>query len=102
LPKEEPGSEPSWFGFPITLNKKCKIKRKDVIAKLYEKKIDTRLLFAGNLTKQPAYLNKNFKISGNLRITDYVMANSFWIGLHPSLDEEELSFVIKTIKKCLK
>jgi len=100
LPKEENGSEPSWFGFPITLSKSCKIKRKDIIAKLYEKKIGTRLLFSGNLTKQPAYINKNFKISGKLSNTDYIMENTFWIGVFPGLDEEELTYVVKIIKSC--
>ena len=100
LPKEENGSEPSWFGFPITLSKSCKVKRKDIIAKLYEKKIGTRLLFSGNLTKQPAYINKNFKISGKLSNTDYIMENTFWIGVFPGLDEEELSYVVKIIKSC--
>ena len=100
LPEEEMGSEPSWFGFPISLREKCKISRQEVIKKLYDKKIGTRLLFSGNLTKQPAYKNKKFKISGNLPNTDYVMNNTFWVGVFPGLGEEELSFIVKNIKNC--
>ena len=100
LPEEEIDSEPSWFGFPISLKEKCKISREELIKKLYDKKIGTRLLFSGNLTKQPAYKNKNFKISGNLSNTDYVMKNTFWVGVFPGLGEEELSFISESINNC--
>ena len=97
LPEAEPNSDPSWFGFPITIKKGSKFKREDIIKKLTEAKIGTRLLFAGNLTKQPAYIKKKFIISGNLKITDLIMQNTFWVGIQPSLGEEELSFVAKTL-----
>jgi len=102
LPEAEKNSDPSWFGFPITLKKNCKVKKIDIIKKLTEKKIGTRPLFAGNLTKQPAYLNKKFKINGNLEVTDSVMNNSFWVGIHPSLGEEELNFIAKSLEECIK
>ena len=102
LPKEEVQSDPSWFGFPISLKKNCKIKRHELILKLTENKIGTRLLFSGNITRQPAYLKKKFRISGKLSNTDYVMNNTFWVGLYPGLGEEELSFVVQNIKKYLK
>ena len=97
LPEAEPNSDPSWFGFPITIKKGSKFQREDIIKKLTEAKIGTRLLFAGNLTKQPAYIKKKFVISGNLKITDLIMQNTFWVGIQPSLGEEELSFVAKTL-----
>ena len=97
LPEAEPNSEPSWFGFPITIKKDTKFKREDIIKKLTDAKIGTRLLFAGNLTKQPAYIKKKFIVSGNLNTTDLIMQNTFWVGIQPSLGEEELSFVGKTI-----
>ena len=102
LPEAEPNSEPSWFGFPITIKENSKINRKNLIEKLTEKKIGTRLLFAGNLTKQPAYMKKNFKVSGELKVTDKVMANTFWVGIHPAIGEEELSFTAKTLKEAFK
>lgn len=102
LPNKEINSDPSWFGFPISLKENVKISRKDLILGLNEKKIGTRLLFSGNLTKQPAYIGKAFKISGNLQNTDFVMQNTFWVGLYPGLGEEELNFVSNTIKKLIK
>ncbi len=100
LPEPEKNSDPSWFGFIITIKKESKFNRRKVVADLNEKKVGTRLLFAGNLTKQPAYLNKKFKVSGELPVTNLVMDNTFWVGLHPALGEEELDYVVKTIKKC--
>lgn len=102
LPEAEKKSNPSWFGFPISIKKNSKIERKFIISKLTENKIGTRLLFAGNITKQPAYLRKNFKISENLTNTDFVMNNTFWVGIFPGIGEEELSFTAKIIKQCFK
>ena len=99
LPEAEKLSEPSWFGFPITVRNEKKIKRVDVLNYLTKHNIGTRLLFAGNLTKQPAYVNKNFKISGSLNNTDIIMHNTFWVGLHPSLDEEELGYIVKILNE---
>ena len=99
LPEAEINSDPSWFGFPITLKKDSKFKRTDIIRKLTENKIGTRLLFAGNLTKQPAYISKKFKIHGNLDITNLIMSNTFWIGIQPSIGEKELTFVAKILKE---
>ncbi len=102
LPKKENNSDPSWFGFPISIKNNSKVKRQEVLLKLNDKKIGTRLLFSGNLTKQPAYIGKKFRISGKLEKTDFVMQNTFWIGLYPGLGEEELSFVVKTLKNILR
>ena len=99
LPESEPNSNPSWFGFPITIKENSRFERKEIIKKLAEKKIGTRLLFAGNLTKQPAYLNKKFRISESLKNTDFIMRNTFWVGIQPSLDVEELTYVSEQIKK---
>ena len=98
LPEAEPDSDPSWFGFPITIKNKSKFKRSDVLKKLTEKKIGIRLLFAGNLTKQPAYIKKKFKVNGDLINTDLVMNNTFWVGIQPSLGEEELTYVAGELK----
>ncbi len=102
LPKEENNSDPSWFGFPITLKENSKLNRHQLLLKLNENKIGTRLLFSGNLTKQPAYLKREFKVFGELLNTDRVMKNTFWIGLYPDLGEEQLHFVTQSIKKNLK
>ena len=102
LPEAEKNSDPSWFGFPITIKENSKFKRKDLINHLTNNKIGTRLLFAGNLTKQPAYLNKNFRVESELNTTDLIMNNTFWVGIQPALGEEELSFTAKTIKNFFK
>jgi CDP-6-deoxy-D-xylo-4-hexulose-3-dehydrase len=102
LPEAEKNSKPSWFGFPITIRKDCNIQRRDLINVLNENRIGTRLLFAGNITKQPAYLKKFFKISGNLNNTDFIMNNTFWLGIYPGLGEEELSFTAKVLKNFFK
>ena len=99
LPKAEINSDPSWFGFPITLKENSKFKRKNLIQFLTEAKIGTRLLFAGNLTKQPAYIKKKFRISSELKVTDLIMNNTFWVGIQTSLGEEELNYTANTIKK---
>ncbi|MDC0426571.1 lipopolysaccharide biosynthesis protein RfbH [Pelagibacteraceae bacterium] len=102
LPEAEINSDPSWFGFPITLKKESKFKRTDIIKKLTENKIGTRLLFAGNITKQPAYVSKKFKVHGSLETTDMIMANTFWVGIQPAIGEEELSYIAKILKEFFK
>jgi CDP-6-deoxy-D-xylo-4-hexulose-3-dehydrase len=98
LPEATPLSEPSWFGFLITIKKNSGIERRDLINYLDQNKIGTRLLFAGNLTKQPYMQNLNFKISGELKNTDFVMSNSFWIGLYPGISFEMLDYVTHKIE----
>ena len=99
LPEAEKNSDPSWFGFPITIKSNSTFKRKDLIHHLTNNKIGTRLLFAGNLTKQPAYLNKKFRIGSELKNTDLIMNNTFWVGIQPAIGEEELNFIAKSIKQ---
>ena len=99
LPEAEKNSDPSWFGFPITIKSNSTFKRKDLINHLTNNKIGTRLLFGGNLTKQPAYLNKKFRIGSELKNTDLIMSNTFWVGIQPAIGEEELNFIAKSIKQ---
>ena len=98
LPKAENNSDPSWFGFPITLKSDNKYNRNDITKYLNEKKIGTRLLFSGNLTKQPSMKNCKFKIHKNLKNTDFIMNNTFWIGLYPGLNTDHLDYMITNIK----
>ena len=98
LPIATPNSDPSWFGFPITLNENCPVSRLDLITYLDQNKIGTRLLFAGNLTKQPSLQDATFRISGDLSNTDKVMNNTFWIGLQPALNFQMLEYVAEKIK----
>jgi CDP-6-deoxy-D-xylo-4-hexulose-3-dehydrase len=98
LPEPEKKSDPSWFGFAISLRKNNKYNRNDLVKYLNENKIGTRLLFSGNLTKQPYMKDLIFKVNGDLRNTDFVMENTFWIGLHPSLSSKHLDYVIHKLK----
>ena len=102
LPEPEKNSEPSWFGFPLTLKKHYKYNRNDLVKYLNENKIGTRLLFSGNLTKQPYMKNINFKVYGNLTNTDLIMENTFWIGLYPGLSKEHLEYSVLKIKNFFK
>ena len=93
LPEATPNSEPSWFGFPIILKELHGVKRTDLLTYLDENKIGTRLLFAGNLTKQPYMAKQKFRISGQLKNTDIAMNQTFWIGTYPGLTEEHLDYI---------
>jgi CDP-6-deoxy-D-xylo-4-hexulose-3-dehydrase len=92
LPEATRGSDPSWFGFPMTLRPNVKHTREQLTAFLDKNKIGTRLLFAGNLTRQPYFRGRPHRISGTLEITDEVMARTFWIGVYPGLSSEMLDF----------
>ena len=98
MPIENKGAKTSWFGFPITIKPESKFKRADLIKFLEERKIGTRLLFAGNIVKQPAYKGIDFKIESNLKNSDIVMNNSFWIGVHPSITTPMLDYMIESIQ----
>ena len=102
LPEAEKNSEPSWFGFPISLKKNNNLSRNDLIQYLNENKIGTRLLFSGNLIKQPYMKNLNFKIHKGLKNTDFIMENTFWIGLYPGLSKNHLEYTVNKIKKFFK
>ena len=99
LPKATPKSDPSWFGYPITLDPEHPVDRNALMRFLDERKIGTRLIFAGNLTKQPAYLNVDFRIVGDLTNTDIVMNRSFWVGVYPGLTEPMLDWVADSIRE---
>ena len=99
LPEATPNSEPSWFGFPMTLKEETKIARVDFLKFLDQNKIGTRLLFAGNLTRQPYFKDIHYRVIGDLKNTDNIMNNTFWIGLYPGLTKEHLQFVVNKFEE---
>ena len=101
LPEATPNSEPSWFGFPITLKESAPVNRVQLLQYLDQNKVGTRLLFAGNLTRQPYMLGRNFRVSGELANTDAVMNNTFWIGVQPALTDEMLEYSAARIETFL-
>jgi CDP-6-deoxy-D-xylo-4-hexulose-3-dehydrase len=101
LPETTPKADPSWFGFPLVLKESSGVKRVDLLNYLDQNKIGTRLLFAGNLIRQPYMLGRNYRISGELTNTDIVMNQTFWLGVYPGLTNEHLDYVVDKIETFL-
>ena len=97
MPQATAKSEPSWFGFPITIHPQSSIDRTQLLRHLDARKIGTRLLFGGNLLRQPAYKGIEHRVIGNLENTDLIMRNTFWLGVYPGLTKEMLNYVIEVI-----
>ena len=95
-------SDPSWFGFPFTISKKSGIRRSEFIEFLNNRKIATRLLFAGNILRQPGYLAINSRKIGSLENANLILENSLWVGVHPGLTEEMIRYVGESILEFLK
>ena len=102
LPKPTPGTDPSWFGYLLTTRDGTGISRRNLVSTLEERKVGTRLLFGGNLIKQPAFLGQNFRVSGSLAQTDKVMNDSFWIGVWPGIDAPRIAYMVETLKAVVK
>jgi len=102
LPKESPNSEASWFGFPITMKKNAALSRNEMVQFLEKSKIGTRLLFAGNLLRQPLYENVPKRIVGELTNTDVIMNDTFWVGVYPALGKEHMDYIAAKIEEALK
>lgn len=101
LPVATPKSDPSWFGFPITLDPAHPVNREELLRFLETRKIGTRLIFAGNLTRQPAYTSVDFRIVGELTNTDIVMNRAFWVGTYPGLTRPMLDYIAEAITEFL-
>nr|AYU66262.1 TjhB6 [Streptomyces aureus] len=99
LPEPTAGSDPSWFGFVLTVLPNAPFTRAELVAHLEERKIGTRRLFAGNLTRQPAYVDQPHRVVGDLTNSDIITEHTFWIGVYPALTDEMLDYVIATIKE---
>jgi CDP-6-deoxy-D-xylo-4-hexulose-3-dehydrase len=98
LPDATPNSDPSWFGFPVAVKEGSPFTRDQLVRHLDTAKIGTRLLFAGNLLRQPAYSGIQHRVVGNLENTDFVMNNVLWLGIFPGITEEMLDYVASTIR----
>jgi CDP-6-deoxy-D-xylo-4-hexulose-3-dehydrase len=101
LPEWLPGAEPSWFGFPLTLRSDAPLDRRTLVQELDARHIGTRLLFAGNLLRQPAYRGIPHRVVGGLEAADLVMARTFWVGVYPGLSEEHIDYLAATLSSLL-
>ncbi|MGE8061422.1 lipopolysaccharide biosynthesis protein RfbH [Pseudomonas sp. NPDC089547] len=101
LPRATADSDPSWFGYPITLRDGCGINRVELVRYLDEQGVGTRLLFAGNLTRQPYMQGLNYRVSGELPVTDKIMNDTFWIGLWPGLSDDHLEHAARCLETYL-
>ena len=99
LPEATAGSAPSWFGFPLSIRDGARTDRSDLLRHLNDRKIATRLLFGGNLVRQPAYHDVPHRVVGDLAVADSVMARTFWVGVYPALTEEMLAYVAASIRE---
>ena len=99
LPKATPKSDPSWFGFPITLDPKSSVDREDLLRFLDARKVGTRLMFAGNIIRQPAYKDVEFRIASSLDVADIVMRRTFWVGTYPGLTPPMLDYIADSIRE---
>lgn len=102
LPEATPRSDPSWFGFPIMLRSGALISRVELLESLNRHQIGSRLLFGGNLIRQPYMRGRIYRVHGELRTTDSIMHHAFWVGVYPGLDHTKLDFVIETIRRTVK
>ncbi|MBV7272802.1 lipopolysaccharide biosynthesis protein RfbH [Clostridiaceae bacterium UIB06] len=101
LPKSLPKSDPAWFAFPLTVRENAKFTKRDFVIYLENKLIETRSLFAGNILKHPGYKNIECKISGEMKYSDQVLHNTFFIGVYPGIDNEKLDYMVKCLKDFL-
>jgi CDP-6-deoxy-D-xylo-4-hexulose-3-dehydrase len=99
LPQATPNSEPSWFGYPITLREGTSFTRDDLVQHLNEMRIGTRLLFGGNLIRQPYMKGRNYRVVGDLTNADIVTERCFWVGIYPGLGESQIGYTAETIAK---
>jgi len=99
LPKPTPNSKPCWFGFPITVNEKSGITKNQIIDFLEDNKILTRLAAIGNITRQPYFKHIKYRISDDLKLSDYALENTFWIGIYPGITKEMIKHILNTFEK---
>ncbi len=97
LPEATEGSDPAWFGFPLTLREQAGVSRTGLLRFLDQHRIGTRLLFAGNITRQPYFKGRQYRVSGELVNTDRIMNDTFWLGVHPAMTDEMLDFVAEKL-----
>ena len=95
LPEATANSDPSWFGFPVTIRDNASFNRVDLLKCLDEVKVGSRMMFAGNITRQPYFADVNYRVVGSLTNTDIIMNQTFWLGVYPGLGKEQLDYIVE-------
>lgn len=99
LPRWNTAAKPSWFGYPLAVKESAPFTRDDLVTYLDRNRIDTRMLFAGNMLRQPAFQDVSYRVAGSLENTDLVMNQTFWLGVYPGLKKEELAYILLKLKE---
>ena len=99
LPEATARSDPSWFGFALTVDPEAPFTRAELVEFLEDRKIGTRRLFAGNLTRHPAYIDQPHRVVGDLTNSDIITEQTFWVGVYPGLTDEMLDYVVASMKE---
>jgi len=102
LPKATNKSDPSWFGFHLTLKENCSFSRNSITRFLEDNNVATRLIFTGNIIKQPYFEGLDYRISGDLSNTDYIMDNTFWIGVYPGINDDMIDYILDVFDRFFK
>jgi len=102
FPKSLPKSDPCWFAFPLTIKDRSRLDRNRFVKALESKNIETRLMFAGNIIRQPAYADSKYKVFGKLDNADHIMCNTFFLGVFPGMTEGKLNYMVETFKTCIR
>lgn len=102
LPKATENADPCWFGFPLTVRAEAPFTRQQLVQHLEDSRIRTRLLFAGNILKQPAFQDVHYRVAGELKNTDLIMERTFWIGIYPGLGQKEINYILDTFDWCMR
>ncbi len=102
LPEATPNSSPSWFGFLLSVRKNAGFSKNELVEYLEKNKIATRMLFAGNIIKQPAYKDIKYRRVGTLKNTDFIMQNTFWIGVYPAIKDKQINYILETFHRFFK
>ena len=100
--KKEANTDPSWFGYAISVKENSKFSRDDIVKYLNENRVATRLMFGGNLVRQPAYKDKEYIVNGTIENADFVMKNTFWIGVYPGINDEMIDYIDSVFESFLK
>ena len=106
LPEPADNSDPSWFGFAVSLKENSGLSRENVVRYIESKNVQTRMLFSGNLIKHPCFDSirgtDKYRVSGSLENTDFIMNNTFWIGVYPGMTDQMIDYMAKTVIDAIK